>query len=76
MFKRLTWVTVGFGLAVWCRRTVRTKLRRFRPAQLSTDLGTGIRRFGDDLRLAAREGRSAMHEREAELRRGGTMGHR
>ena len=80
MFKRLSWMTVGtgfgFGLAVWCRRVVRAKVRRYRPARLSTDLTTGVRRIGDDLRVAAREGRSAMHEREAELRRGGRMGHR
>lgn len=76
MFKRLSWMTVGFGLAVWSRRVVRAKVRRYRPAHVSAELGVGVRRFGDELRVAAREGRSAMRQREAELRRGGPIGHR
>lgn len=62
MFKRLSWMTmgtgVGFGLAVWCRRAVRARLRRYRPSQMS-----------HRLRTAAGEGRQAMREREQQLRR-------
>lgn len=73
MFKRLTWLTVGtgfgLGLAVWLRRAVRTRIERYRPAQVSAGLSKALRRFGDDVRAAAHEGRSAMRDREADLRR-------
>lgn len=61
MFKRISWMTmgtgIGFGLAVWCRRVVRARLRRYRPSQVARRL-----------RTAAGEGRQAMREREEQLR--------
>jgi hypothetical protein len=73
VFKRLSWLTVGtgfgFGLAVWLRRALRARIERYRPAQVSAGLTKKLRRLGDDVRAAALEGRSAMRDREAELRR-------
>lgn len=73
MFKRLSWMTVGtgfgFGLAVWCRRAVRARIRRYRPSQVSLRLNRSAGRAGERLRAAADEGRHAMREREEQLRR-------
>ncbi len=73
MFKRLSWMTVGtgfgFGLAVWCRRVVRARIRRYRPSQLTVRINRSVGRAGQRLRAAADEGRHAMREREEQLRR-------
>jgi hypothetical protein len=55
---------------VWARRKLRTATARYRPGGL-VDTATGKARvLPGDLRAALREGRSAMREREAELRHG------
>ena len=73
MFKRLLWLAVGtglgFGLSVWLTRFVRTTVARYTPERVSADMGDAFRRRGEDLRAAVAEGREAMREREAELRR-------
>lgn len=73
MFKRLFWLVVGlglgFGVSFWLMRFVRSTVERYTPERLSSDLGSALRSFGSDLREAAAEGREAMREREAELRR-------
>lgn len=72
MFKRLTWLTMGtglgVGLAVWGRRKVAATVERYRPSALTATWAKALRRFGDDLRAAGHEGRTAMHERERHLR--------
>lgn len=72
MFKRLSWLTMGaglgFGVAVWGRRKVRATVERYRPSAVTASWTKKLRRFGDDLRAAGHEGRSAMREREWELR--------
>ncbi|MGI9121087.1 MAG: hypothetical protein ACR2G7_13375, partial [Acidimicrobiales bacterium] len=72
MFKRLSWLTIGtglgFGLAVWGRRKVQATVERYRPSAVTATWTKRLRRFGDDLRAAGHEGRSAMRRREAELR--------
>lgn len=72
MFKRLSWLTmgtgVGFGLALWGRRKVAATLERYRPSALTATWTKTLRRLGDDLRTAGHEGRSAMHQRERQLR--------
>lgn len=72
MFKRLFWLVVGagfgFGSSFWLMRTVRAKVERYRPERVGSDLSSAIRSFGKDIRLAAAEGRTAMREREHELR--------
>lgn len=69
MFKRLFWMGVGVGASFWVRRTVRTTVERYQPQRVGGELVTAVRRVGDDVRAAVEEGRAAMREREAELRR-------
>jgi hypothetical protein len=71
--KRVFWLTVGYGAGLgtswYAARKVKAAARRYAPEQLGgrfTDTVTGISR---DVRAAVTEGRTAMREREAELRR-------
>jgi hypothetical protein len=72
MFKRLFWLALGlgagFGLSFWFMRFVRETVDRYRPERVSQDLAGAISKLGDDVRAAVREGRTAMAEREEELR--------
>jgi hypothetical protein len=43
-------------------------VRRYTPEQVQADVSTSVRRLGTDLRAAVDEARSAMADREAELR--------
>ena len=73
MLKRLFWLLLGagfgFGMSFWAVRAVRQTLERYQPERLSTDLTSALRGLGADIRAAVAEGREAMREREAELRR-------
>ena len=64
MFKRLFWLTVGFALGIgssWAvTRRLRRVVRRFAP----TDV---VDRWGENVRSAVSEGRTAMRAREHEL---------
>jgi hypothetical protein len=60
--------TAGFGGAMWVRRQVLHTVQRYAPDQVQADLADSVRRLGSDLRAAVTEGRSAMADREAELR--------
>ena len=70
--RRLVWftsgATAGFGGAVWVRRRIRRTVRRYAPEQRRADTAASVRRLGSGVRAAVAEGRSAMREREAELR--------
>ena len=72
MFRRLFWLLVGagfgFGVSFWIMRTVKRTIERYSPDRVSGDLTTAARSFGEGLRAAAAEGRTAMREREEELR--------
>lgn len=72
MLKRLSWLslglTIGFGTSFWVMRVVRRTLERFTPERLSQDVVTGARSVGAELRAALDEGRTAMRQRETELR--------
>jgi hypothetical protein len=73
VFKRLFWFTsgasVGFGGAMWVRRRVRRAIARYAPEHVTSEVTTSVRRAGTELREALSEGRTAMHDREAELRK-------
>lgn len=73
MFKRLLWLLIGagfgFGVSFWLMRFLRSTVERYTPERLSDDLASALRGLGADLREALSEGREAMREREAELRR-------
>ncbi len=72
MFKRLFWLTVGltigYGTSFWLMRTVRRTVERLTPERLGEDAMAGAKSFGAQLKAALEEGRTAMREREAELR--------
>ena len=65
MFKRLFWLVTGvgfgFGSSFWVMRAFRRTVDRYRPTAVVSRLET-------DVRAAVAEGRTAMKEREAELR--------
>jgi hypothetical protein len=71
MFKRLFWLTVGlaigFGTSYWTVRWVRRTLQRYTPERLADDATRLARGVRVELAAAAREGRTAMRAREAEL---------
>ncbi len=72
MFKRLFWLVIGagfgFGISFWLVRMVKETVDRYTPERVSADLGSAVRAFGQDLRLAVAEGRDAMAETEAQIR--------
>ncbi len=72
MFKRLFWLTVGlavgFGTSFKLMRAMRRTVDRFMPERVSQDVRNGARSLGAEVRAALDEGRTAMREREAELR--------
>ena len=72
MFRRLFWLAVGtglgFGMSFWIMRTVRSTIERYTPERVSSDVSAALRGLGKDLRAAVAEGRTAMAERESELR--------
>ena len=74
MFKRLFWLmtglSIGFGTSFWAMRTLRRTVERYAPQRLAGDVGGAARRLSFDLRDAVAVGRTAMKEREQELRQG------
>jgi len=72
VFKRLFWlsagITLGFGGAVWFRRTVKQAVQRFAPERVAEGATRAVHGVGARLSAAAADGRAAMKEREAELR--------
>jgi hypothetical protein len=67
VFKRLRWLTagaaMGIGGSVWLQRRLKDAATRYRPVGMA---GAAAARA----RAAIEEGRTAMKEREAELRAG------
>ncbi len=72
MLKRAFWFStgaaVGLGSSVWAGRKVKRAANRLMPAEVQREVGDRARRVGRDVKAAATEGRTAMREREAELR--------
>lgn len=72
LFRRIFWmgtgVSVGFGGAMWIRRRLQQAVDRVLPRRLRSDAEQGAKAAGNRVRGAFSEGRSAMREREAELR--------
>lgn len=72
MFKRIIWMgtgmAVGAGSAFWAKRKVTDTVERYLPEQVAERAAVQARDLGRTVREAATEGRSAMREREAELR--------
>ncbi len=72
MFKRIFWLgtglSIGFGSSFWLMRTIRRTVERLTPQRLTQDVVTGARSVGTEVKAALDEGRTAMRQREAELR--------
>jgi len=74
MFKRVTWLTVGFGLGVGttvaAARKVRQRVDRYQPNAVVDRATDGLGRLRDQLADAVEAGRVAARARELELRTG------
>lgn len=72
MIKRLTGFVLGYlaGLASswYLLRKIRAHLTRLKPPAVATRVGESLSAVRGNMTAAVSEGRSAMHQREAELR--------
>ncbi|MDQ2648142.1 MAG: hypothetical protein M3Z03_01160 [Actinomycetota bacterium] len=72
MFRRLFWfgmgTGLGFGASFWLTRWVRDTAARYAPERVSSQVSTAVRGIGKDLKEAVAEGRTAMRDRERDLR--------
>jgi len=72
VFKRATWVSVGFGLGVGTTVAtayqVRKKVNRYQPNALANRVADSLVAMRDEVTAALAEGRSAARDRERELR--------
>ncbi len=79
MFKRVTWMTVGFaagvGTTVVAARKAKQQMERYKPNAVvdrtQEKVVDSLTRMRDQLAAAVDDGRSAAKEREAELRNDG-----
>jgi hypothetical protein len=73
MFKRVRWIgagaALGAGTVLWAQRKLRGVADRYSPAGIAGDAVERAISLPGNLRDAFDEGRHAMREREAELRR-------
>jgi hypothetical protein len=71
--KRVFWLTVGYtagiGTSWYAARKVKETARRYTPEGLQTRVTDTVSGLSRDVKAAVTEGRSAMREREAELKR-------
>jgi hypothetical protein len=72
MFKRATWLTIGFGLGVGttvaAAREVRKRVGRYQPNAMVDRLTERTISLRDQLLAAVDDGKDAARAREAELR--------
>jgi hypothetical protein len=72
MFKRATWLTVGFGLGVGATvagaRAVKKQVERYQPNAVVDRLTDSVVALRDQLKAAVDDGREAARDRETELR--------
>jgi hypothetical protein len=72
MFKRATWLTIGFGLGVGttvaAAREVRKRVDRYQPNAVVTRVTDSLASARDQLKAAVDDGREAARLREAQLR--------
>ena len=72
MMKRITWfvggVVAGAASAGYAKRKVRTTAAHLAPVNVVRSAGARVRDQGRHVAGAIREGRSAMHAREDELK--------
>jgi hypothetical protein len=73
MFKRATWLTMGFGLGVGttvaAARQVQKRVNRYQPRAVANRVTDSLSSLREQLAAAVDEGRIAARERESQLRR-------
>ncbi|MGF1431285.1 DUF6167 family protein [Kitasatospora sp. LaBMicrA B282] len=68
MVRRIFWMTVGAGAAVWAMNKANEATRRLTPDSLSAGAVRGALQLGDAARQFALDVRAGMAEREEQLR--------
>lgn len=72
MFKRATWLTVGFSLGVGttvaAARQVRKRVNRYQPGAVANRVSDSLSSIREQVAAAVDEGRAAARTRESELR--------
>ncbi|MFE0461074.1 DUF6167 family protein [Kitasatospora sp. NPDC058965] len=68
MVRRIFWMTVGAGAAVWAMNKANEATRRLTPDSLSGTAARGALQLGDAARRFARDVQAGMAEREEQLR--------
>jgi hypothetical protein len=72
MFKRATWLTVGFSLGVGttvaAARQVRKRVNRYQPSAMANRVTDSMSAIREQVAAAVDEGRAAARARESELR--------
>jgi hypothetical protein len=72
MFKRATWLTVGFSLGVGttvaAAHQVRKRVNRYQPGAVANRVTGSLSSLRDQVAAAVDEGRTAARTRESELR--------
>ena len=72
MFKRVKWFVAGAAVgasgSVYARRKARAAAGKFRPAAVARNTAVRVKGRASDVAEAVRVGRTAMRERETELR--------
>ena len=72
MFKRATWLTVGFSLGVGttvaAAHQVRKRVNRYQPSAMASRVTGSLSSIREQVAAAVDEGRSAARARESELR--------
>ena len=64
MFRRLFWMCVGAGLAIFVMRRMQEIREKYRPENVAGRFGDSLSDLGQGLREAFQEGRQAMRESE------------
>lgn len=68
MFKRVRWVAVGYGLGATTSYLAARRLRRTAQKYTPNEMATRVGGTARSVQNAVSQGRSAMRDREAELR--------
>jgi hypothetical protein len=72
MFKRTTWLTVGFGLGVGASvaaaRKVRQSIERYQPNAMVDRVTDSVQSLRDQLAAAVDDGKQTARQREQDLR--------
>ncbi len=78
--KRVFWLTVGYGAGIgttwYTTRKVKAAARRYTPEGLGERVSDTVTGISGNVKAAVTEGRTAMREREAELRKARATGTR